>query len=1754
MGSAPGPTVLHGRYAIRGVAGRGAGGCVLEVDDLEAGARRALKVAAPGAAAALLLDEIAELARLRHPALPEIYDAGRTREPVAAIPAGAPYFVAAWIEGGRCDARPLPEPRGPALWGVLADVAGALATIHAAGLVHADVAPQNVLWAGGGRAALVDLGLARGAGARGTPAYMAPEALAGAVEPRGDLYGLGAVAIRLVTGAPPFEAAALGDLVRQILEGPEAGTALPGIPAALGDLVRRLVARDPDARPASALAVLEELDQLAPAVAPGSPRRARPAWAPPPGPTAWPGAEAWIAGLTPALAGGAVVVIAGGAAADAPALAAAALRRHQLAALARGGDPPPLLTGALDEVARALGVAAASAHAWIEHTARAARAARALVVLDLEGDPRARDLVAALGRAPPSAHPVIACVDAAALAIAAPLPEVAVYPAPQLDAAGVAALAHAMLGAAPPRAWAAGLHAASGGSPSAAIALLQAAAAAPEPLRVDWTEATAGGLAARAAATLRGIPPEPRWLAAALAAWGGAARIDRALATLRAAAAGAAIAAALPTPGGDPAALARGGDPARPAAASLELPAAAPGLAAAAALERAGLARRRGDHLALAPAAAAAVVAEVGDEALARLAAVALDLVGPAPADVVAPLLERAPLDEARAGHALAAADELLARGRPERARALALRAAAAAPGRAHLLAARAATAQGSYADAIALARAAAAAGADPAAAELVAARAAQRAGDLDLAEAALARLHAAHPAHAEIAGTYARLLVTRARYAEARAVALAPTAGGAPSGLCAEAAGLAALYLGQLDAADAAFAALELEASTATSATSGAARGRARSLRGMVAQHRGQLALAGEHYREAARLLDEAGEVHAAATAELNLGTVLSERGRPGDALPRLAAAGRALAALGASTEQIAAELNRGNALLALGQPADALVAAEAALALAAGAPHLRAFALLVGGDARRRLGDGDGALAAYRDALAIGVARSDVGAQLSAHLALAEAGAAAATPAELDALCASDDDRDRCALAHARAALAAPPSAAPVAALAELARATAAVATRAAAADRAERALRAHALTALLAARAGDAAEARAAGARARAAHASAVAAAAPAFRAALAADPDLAAVAAALAALPSPGAPRAEAPPAPAGASAVGLAQPAALRRLLTLSRRLNTEASVERILDEVIDTAIELTCAERGFLLLRQPTGELAPVVARNFALEAIAAGDRHAAVSRSIAERAAQSGEPALTIDAGIDERFGEAASVAALRLRSVLAVPLRQRGTVLGCIYVDHRLRGGAFDEAAAGVLIELADIAAIAIENARLTEQLRRSSEAVAALAARLSADLADRDAELVRVKAELPDRDRLRGRYERIVGRSPAMIRMLEWVDRAAATALPVVIVGESGTGKELVARALHDHGPRRGGPFVAVNCSAVPEALLESELFGHVRGAFTGADRDRCGLLEVADGGTLFLDEIADTAPAMQAKLLRVLQDGVLRRVGDSRTRTIDVRVVAATQRPLAELVAAGRFREDLRFRIEVIAIAVPPLRERDGDLLLLVTQLVQRLAAQLQPGRAPPRLTRAALRALGQHRWPGNVRELENALARGVAMGGDTIDVGDLPDSIARGASRPEPVVPGAGDDLRLRPALATTERAYVAAAMARAEGNQTVAARVLGLSRFGLQKKLRRLAGSGDGDGDDGDDSGDGDGDGGGGDREAAGGRGRSPAGGRRGRGPAGARGRRSPRRGAMARGSALQPAPAPAARGRGAKRRARSRR
>ncbi len=302
-------------------------------------------------------------------------------------------------------------------------------------------------------------------------------------------------------------------------------------------------------------------------------------------------------------------------------------------------------------------------------------------------------------------------------------------------------------------------------------------------------------------------------------------------------------------------------------------------------------------------------------------------------------------------------------------------------------------------------------------------------------------------------------------------------------------------------------------------------------------------------------------------------------------------------------------------------------------------------------------------------------------------------------------------------------------------------------------------------------------------------------------------------------------------------------------------------------------------------------------------------------------------------------------------------------------------------------------------------------------------------------------------------RFRFENIIGLSPSMTAMFDILKKIAPTDATVLVTGESGTGKELIAKAIHYHSPRHEHRLVAINCAAIPSDLLESELFGHVRGAFTGAIRNKVGKFEQAHGGTLFLDEIGSMPVHLQAKLLRALQEREIERVGDERTIEVDVRVIAATNRSLPALVAAGEFREDLFYRLNVVPVTVPPLRERRGDIPLLVQYFVDRFA-----GEARVTVTRAAMEALARHRWPGNVRELENFCERAVLMRThDTIDE----ESVTAQLSTLSHGAPGG-------PSLRDIERAAVVDALRASGWNRSRAARRLGVPRHILLYRIKKF--------------------------------------------------------------------------------------
>jgi Nif-specific regulatory protein len=396
-----------------------------------------------------------------------------------------------------------------------------------------------------------------------------------------------------------------------------------------------------------------------------------------------------------------------------------------------------------------------------------------------------------------------------------------------------------------------------------------------------------------------------------------------------------------------------------------------------------------------------------------------------------------------------------------------------------------------------------------------------------------------------------------------------------------------------------------------------------------------------------------------------------------------------------------------------------------------------------------------------------------------------------------------------------------------------------------------------------------------------------------------------------------------------------------------------------------------------------------------------------------------------------------DERLRDAQSIAAHRITSAMCAPIQIGDRLLGELYVDRFGDAQRFTKADLELLVAIAAQAAVAIENVRVREEIGRERY------------MREREA---------------RGAYD-IVGQCPAMAAVFRFIGKAAPAEAGVLIEGESGTGKELVARAIHLNSPRRHQPFEAVNCAAMAPTLLESELFGHVRGAFTGADRDRPGRFELADGGTLFLDEIGELPDGSQSKLLRVIETGELRRVGDIKDRRVNARVIAATNKKLAEEVAQARFREDLYFRLNVLKISLPPLRERPGDVRVLAGHFLKQFAEKC--GRPALRFEASIWPVFEGYRWPGNVRELRNAIERMVVMAeGDALRLEDVPFEIRSGKGGPRPAevaAPAASDE----PAtLRDVERNHIARVMQRTAGNKKEAARILGIDRSTLYAKLK----------------------------------------------------------------------------------------
>jgi Nif-specific regulatory protein len=481
---------------------------------------------------------------------------------------------------------------------------------------------------------------------------------------------------------------------------------------------------------------------------------------------------------------------------------------------------------------------------------------------------------------------------------------------------------------------------------------------------------------------------------------------------------------------------------------------------------------------------------------------------------------------------------------------------------------------------------------------------------------------------------------------------------------------------------------------------------------------------------------------------------------------------------------------------------------------------------------------------------------------------------------------------------------------------------------------------------------------------------------------------------------------------------------------LGALNTIGQTLTSVLDLGELLSLILDLAIENVRAERGIVFLRdEDTGEMRPERARGMDRSDL---DEISSFSRSVIGQAAL-GQSLLTVDVTKDPSLSAYESLVLHEIKSILCVPMRTRGNVSGVIYLDTRRGTQLFSDRERAFVESFASQAAIAVENARLFGTM---------------------NAENARLQREVEGRSRFRN----LIGTSQTLGRLTHVMGSVLESDCNVLVVGESGTGKELVARALHYNGPRHRKKFVPIDCGALPENLLEAELFGYARGAFTGADRDRIGLIEEASGGTLFLDEITNTTTALQARLLRVLQEREIRRLGENTSRPIDIRIVAATNADIRSLMARGHFRQDLYYRLNVVTLDVPPLRERREDIPLLIDHFLNK---EVPEGRQARKIVPGIMRALQSHDWPGNVRELQNAVERALVLSaGRSINASDFPDIIF--AESPGTAHHSAASALSRK----TAEHLMIEEALRRCLGDKAKAARYIGWNRQKLYRRMK----------------------------------------------------------------------------------------
>ncbi len=481
---------------------------------------------------------------------------------------------------------------------------------------------------------------------------------------------------------------------------------------------------------------------------------------------------------------------------------------------------------------------------------------------------------------------------------------------------------------------------------------------------------------------------------------------------------------------------------------------------------------------------------------------------------------------------------------------------------------------------------------------------------------------------------------------------------------------------------------------------------------------------------------------------------------------------------------------------------------------------------------------------------------------------------------------------------------------------------------------------------------------------------------------------------------------------------------------LSALMKISATINSIHTLDKLQQQLLELIFEVVPAQRGAIML---VGETEEEFSSVFGLDRQTGPDATVRVSRTITQQVERDGVSILSNEVPDSDAFGAAESVIASQIQSVLAVPLILFEKVLGIVYLYTTDPAARFDEDHLQLLTAIANIAAVALENVRHIESLENENAELRAVA---------------HIEHSM-------------VGESNAMSALYKMVARVAPTDSTVLIRGESGTGKELAARAIHHNSTRSAQAFVAVNCAALTETLLESELFGHEKGAFTGAIAQKKGKLEMAEGGTIFLDEIGELAPLLQSKFLRVLQEREFERVGGTRTIKVDLRLIAATNKDLEEAIRQGEFRQDLYYRLNVVSLEMPPLRERKEDIPLLVNFFVEKYSRKCR--QRAMKISKEARARLVNYDWPGNVRELENAIERAVVLSStDTILPEDLPEAILETeSSSGTPIT-------KYHEAVLETKKQLILQAIEQASGSYTEAAKLLGVHPNYLHRLIRNM--------------------------------------------------------------------------------------